>query len=137
MMVEAECQKRFFKVPQEVLEDSGDDVDIVHLAEHRDGLTAEKLLLQLLHLTISTRQTVQTGLKGETALHLQTLLVCLSVFERVLGNPHLMQAPFFYLIYTVDHKGRNHGCRAGDIVCQYTLHTERLSSFPVLHMEKI
>lgn len=109
-MVEAECQKRFFKVPQEVLEDSGDDVDIVHLAEHRDGLTAEKLLLQLLHLAISTRQTVQTGLKGETALHLQTLLVCLSVFERVLGNPHLMQAPFFYLIYTVDHKGRNHGC---------------------------
>lgn len=71
-MVEAECEKRFFKVSQEVFEDSGDDVDIVHLAEHRNGLTAEKLLLQLLHLTISTRQTVQTRLGGggdDTALN--------------------------------------------------------------------
>lgn len=63
-MVEAEREKRLLKVSQEVFEDSGDDVDIVHLAEHRNSLTAEKLLLQLLHLAISTRQTVQTRLRG-------------------------------------------------------------------------
>lgn len=94
-MVEAERQKRFFKVPQEVLEDSGDDVDIVHLAEHRDGLTAEKLLLQLLHLTISTRQTVQTGLKGENSFTF-TDFDCASqcVLVRA-GKPSPHAGPFF------------------------------------------
>lgn len=44
-MVEAEREQRFFQVSQEVFEDAGDDVDIVHLAEQRDSLAAEKLLL--------------------------------------------------------------------------------------------
>lgn len=44
-MVEAEREQRFFQVPQEVFEDAGDDVDVVHLAEQRDSLAAEKLLL--------------------------------------------------------------------------------------------
>lgn len=63
-MVEAEREQRFFQVSQEVFEDAGDDVDIVHLAKQRDSLAAEKLLLELLHLTIGTRQTVQTDLRG-------------------------------------------------------------------------
>lgn len=75
--VEAEREKRFFKVSQEVLEDAGDDVDVVHLAEHWDGLTAEKLLLQLLHLTFGTRQTVQAGLRGQKQLcHLSKPHTC-------------------------------------------------------------
>lgn len=51
--------------------------------------------------------------------------VCVSACEWVQGNPHLMQAPIFYLIYAVDHKSRNHGCSARDVVCQYALQTER------------
>lgn len=66
-MVEAEREQRLFQVPQEVFEDAGDDVDVVHLAERRDGLPSQKLLLQLLHLTISTGQTVQTNLRGENS----------------------------------------------------------------------
>lgn len=62
--VEAEREQRLFQVPQEVFEDAGDDVEVVHLAEQRDSLAAQKLLLQLLHLTISTGQTVQTHLRG-------------------------------------------------------------------------
>lgn len=43
--VEAEREERFLKVPQEVLQDAGDDMDIFHLAEQRNGLTPKKLLL--------------------------------------------------------------------------------------------
>lgn len=49
---------------------------------------------------------------------------CVCVCQCVLGNPHLMQAPFFYLIYTVDHKSRNHRRCVIDVVRQNTLHTE-------------
>lgn len=35
-----------------------------------------------------------------------------------------MQAPFFYLIYTVDHKSRNHRRCASHVVRQHSLQTE-------------
>lgn len=56
--VEVEGKKRLLQVPQKILQEACDGVDIVHLAEHRNGFTAEKLLLQLLHCAISTRQPV-------------------------------------------------------------------------------
>lgn len=36
-----------------------------------------------------------------------------------------MQASVLYLTDTVDHKSRNHGRGARDVVRQHTLHTER------------
>lgn len=51
----------------------------------------------------------------------EPVLLCVCVC--VLGIPHLMQAPFFYLIYTVDHKRGDHGCAARDVVGQHALHT--------------
>lgn len=58
-----ESQEGLLQVPQEVLEEAGDGVDIIYLAEHRNSFTAEELLFQLLHCAISAGQTVQTSLK--------------------------------------------------------------------------
>lgn len=38
--VETEGEKRLLEVPQEVLEEASDGVDIVHLAEYRDSFAA-------------------------------------------------------------------------------------------------
>lgn len=63
--VETEGEKRLLEVSQEVLEEAGDGIDIVHLAEHWNSFAAEKLLLQLLHCAIGTGQTVQSSLRGK------------------------------------------------------------------------
>lgn len=64
--VEAEGEKRLLKVPQKVLEEASDGMDIIHLTEHRNSFATEKLFLQLLHSALSTRKTVQSSLsKGK------------------------------------------------------------------------
>ena len=62
--VEVEGEQRLLEVPQEVLQEAGDGVDIVHLAEDGNRFATEKLLLQLLHCAISAGQTVQSSLRG-------------------------------------------------------------------------
>lgn len=47
-MVEAEGEEGLFEVPEEVLEEPSDAVDIIHLAEQRDSLPTQELLLQFL-----------------------------------------------------------------------------------------
>lgn len=62
--VELEGEQRLLQVPQEVLQEAGDGVDIVHLAEDGNSFATEKLLLQLLHCAISAGQAVQSSLRG-------------------------------------------------------------------------
>lgn len=63
--VEAEGEKRLLEVPQKVLEEAGDGVDVVHPAEYRNSFAAEELLLQFLHRAIGTGQTIQSSLGGK------------------------------------------------------------------------
>lgn len=63
--VEAEGEKRLLEVPQEVLEEASDGVDVVHLAEHGNRFAPQELLLQLLDGAIGARQAVQPGLTKE------------------------------------------------------------------------
>lgn len=72
--VEAEGEKRLLEAPQEVLEQAGDGVDVVHLAEHGHTFAAQELLLQLPDGAIGTRQTVQSSLTEERTQPLSTLL---------------------------------------------------------------
>lgn len=62
--VEAEGEQRLLEAPQEVLEEAGDGVDVVHLAEHRDTFTPQELFLQLLDGAIGSGETVQSSLTG-------------------------------------------------------------------------
>lgn len=61
--VQSEGEKRFLQVSQEVLHEASDDVDVIHFAEYGNCFAAKKLLLQLLHTAICTRQAVQTRLR--------------------------------------------------------------------------
>lgn len=72
-LVEAEGEQRLLEAPQEVLEEAGDGVDVVHLAEHGDTFAPQELLLQLLDGAIRTRQTVQSGLTKERTRQFNTL----------------------------------------------------------------
>ena len=61
-LVEVEGEQRLREVPEEVLEDARDHVDVLHLAERREGLASQQLLLQLLHLAVRAGETVQAHL---------------------------------------------------------------------------
>lgn len=52
--VEAEGEQRLLEAAQEVLEEAGDGVDVVHLAEHGHALAPQELLLQLLDGAVGT-----------------------------------------------------------------------------------
>lgn len=52
------------------------------------------------------------------------------------GSPHHVQASVLYLTDAVDHEGGNHGRRAGDVVCQHTLHTDTGQTV-VFHVEEL
>ena len=54
--------RRGSEVPEEVLEEASDAVDIFHLAEQRDSLPSQELLLQFLHCEVRTRQPIEAGL---------------------------------------------------------------------------
>lgn len=71
--VEAEGEKRLLEAPQEVLEETGDGVDVVHLAEHGDSFAPQELFLQLLDGAIRTRQTVQSSLTKQRTQQFSTL----------------------------------------------------------------
>lgn len=60
--VEAEGEQRLLEAPQEVLEEAGDGVDVVHLAEHGHTFAPQELLLQLLDGAVGTGQAVQSSL---------------------------------------------------------------------------
>lgn len=72
-LVEAEGEKRLLEAPQEVLEETSDGVDVVHLAEHGDSFAPQELFLQLLDGAIRTRQTVQSSLTKERTQQFNTL----------------------------------------------------------------
>lgn len=79
-LVEAEGEQRLLEAPQEVLEEAGDGMDVVHLAEHGDTFAPQELFLQLLDGAIRTRQTVQSGLTKERTQQFNTLCSA--------SNPH-------------------------------------------------
>ena len=60
-----EGEQRLREVPEEVLEDARDHVDVLHLTEGRESLASQQLLLQLLHLPVRARETVQAHLHTE------------------------------------------------------------------------
>lgn len=69
--VEAEGQQRFFEIPQEVLEETSDGMDIFHLAEQGNGLPTQELLFQVLDHSIRARHSVQTSLSKQYAGFIQ------------------------------------------------------------------
>lgn len=70
--VEAEGEKRLLEAPQEVLEETSDGVDVVHLAEHGDSFAPQELFLQLLDGAIRARQTVQSSLTKQRTQQFNT-----------------------------------------------------------------
>lgn len=63
LAVEAEGEQGLSQVPEEVFEQAGDGVDVVHLAEQWHALATQELLLQLPHRALGPGQAVQPGLQ--------------------------------------------------------------------------
>lgn len=57
-----EGEQWLWEVSEEVFEDAGNDVNVVHFVKWRQSLSSNQLLLQLFHLPLLARDSVQANL---------------------------------------------------------------------------
>lgn len=67
--MQSEGDQRFFQSPQEVFEETAQNVDIIDLTEHEWSLPLDESISELLHQTFSSRYSVKSSLQtAETFL---------------------------------------------------------------------
>lgn len=122
--MQPECDQRFPQFPQEVLEESTDHMDVGHFTQHQGSLSLKETFSELLHWTLTSRDSVQSSLKTREELETNQILnFCesaakLSPYQTTVRSPlikearfyqntHLVQAPPLDLSHTVSDQARD------------------------------